>query len=75
MTRATPSVQEEASLHTLDEVGTWLFLFLSPLLVSYASFYRWFINFPNTEMGIKELESTTIEEVRGSPSSVQVAEA
>ena len=36
---ATPLVQEEASLHALDEVGTWLFLFLSPLLVPYASFY------------------------------------
>lgn len=36
---ATPSVREEASLHASDEAVTWFFLFLSPLLVSYASFY------------------------------------
>jgi len=29
---ATPLVQEEASPHAPDEAGTWLFLFLSPLL-------------------------------------------
>ena len=42
--RVSPSVQEEASLHALDEAGTWFFLFLSLLLffiyyVSYASFH------------------------------------
>ena len=39
VTGATPSVQEEAFLYALDEVGTWFFLFISPFLVSYASFY------------------------------------
>ena len=39
VTGATPSVQEEDSLYALDEVGTWFFLFISPFLVSYASFY------------------------------------
>ena len=36
---ATPSIQEEASLYALDEVGTWFFLLISPFLVLYASFY------------------------------------
>ena len=42
--KVSPSVQEEASMHALDEAGTWFFLFLSLLpfflyYVSYASFH------------------------------------
>nr|POE62000.1 hypothetical protein CFP56_38544 [Quercus suber] len=49
VTGATPLAQEEASLHTPDEV--------------------------DSEMGTKEPESTSVEEVRGSPSSAKVVEA
>ncbi|KAL0010850.1 hypothetical protein SO802_005958 [Lithocarpus litseifolius] len=47
VTRATPSIQEEAFLHAPDEA--------------------------DIEIGTKDPESTTIEEIRGSSSSIQVA--
>ena len=67
-------------MNVLDETNIWPSLFVSCtffyiwliIIVRYLFIYLFF--FLDTTMGTKEPKSRTVEEIKGCPSSIQVAE-